>query len=236
MKNKIVVVYSSHLDESIDIKFEEHLKKTCGVSLNIHRYENKNQYSLSEVYNKAIDEIDMTDAITVFCHNDIEFDTKNWGKNLLKHFNNFNNNYQIIGVAGTEEIYYHGCWWLTPNAKSMNLSKMIGIVNHDNGIRKWESRYSESYFGIRSVVCVDGLFIAVDCDDIEAKWDEDFDGFHYYDIGFSVKNYLEGCNIGVITDIRITHKSIGQTNEQWEINRQKFVEKYKHELPIILEK
>jgi glycosyltransferase involved in cell wall biosynthesis len=45
---------------------------------------------------------------------------------------------------------------------------------------------------------------------------------------------LEGVKVGVITNIRMTHKSIGQTNQQWEDNRKLFVEKYKSHLPIKL--
>ncbi len=33
-------------------------------------------------------------------------------------------------------------------------------------------------------------------------------------------------------DVRVTHKSIGQTNEQWEKNREIFAEKYKDVLPV----
>jgi glycosyltransferase involved in cell wall biosynthesis len=33
-------------------------------------------------------------------------------------------------------------------------------------------------------------------------------------------------------DVRVTHKSIGQTNEQWEKNREVFAEKYKDVLPV----
>ncbi len=36
----------------------------------------------------------------------------------------------------------------------------------------------------------------------------------------------------VIYDVRVTHKSIGQTNEQWEENRKIFAEKYKYILPV----
>jgi glycosyltransferase involved in cell wall biosynthesis len=42
---------------------------------------------------------------------------------------------------------------------------------------------------------------------------------------------LENVKVGVITNIRITHKSIGQTNEQWEQNRELFVQKYNKNLP-----
>ncbi len=45
---------------------------------------------------------------------------------------------------------------------------------------------------------------------------------------------MEGVKVGVITNIRMTHKSIGQTNQQWEENRKLFEEKYKLHLPLKL--
>jgi len=236
MKSIIRVIYSSHLGQAFNNKFNDHIYKTIGISnsfeFSIHPYENYNQYSLTEVYNKALNELDKKDAVFVFCHNDIEFDTKDWGKILLNHFNRRNNNYQIIGVAGTTELNSHGCWWLDATGKNMNFSKMIGIVNHDNGVRKWESKYSNPHFGVKPVVVIDGLFMAVDPEDIEHPFDETYRGFHFYDLSFCFPNYLDGCNIGVITDIRITHHSIGITNQQWEQNRQQFVTQYADELPV----
>ena len=37
---------------------------------------------------------------------------------------------------------------------------------------------------------------------------------------------------GVITNIRLTHKSIGMTNEQWETNKNTFATKYSDFLPL----
>jgi len=235
MKSVIRVIYSSHLGVPLNNKFNDHIYQTIGESnsfeVTIHPYENYNQYSLTEVYNKALNELDKRDAIFVFCHNDIEFDTKDWGKILLNHFNKKQNNYQIIGVAGSTELNSHGCWWLDASGKNMNFTKMIGIVNHDNGIRKWESRYSEPHFGVKPVVLIDGLFMAIDPEEIEHNFDESFKGFHYYDLSFCFPNYLDRCNIGVITDIRITHRSVGMTNQEWENNRQQFAIQYADELP-----
>ena len=47
---------------------------------------------------------------------------------------------------------------------------------------------------------------------------------------FCVDNYLDGCNVGVITSIRVLHESVGETDPDWEANRQRFVKDY--ELPI----
>lgn len=236
MKKRINLVYSSHLSLEENERFEKHVNDTCGVPVSIFGYPNFNEYSLPEVYNRAIREVDSSQAITVFCHNDISFDTKEWGKKLLKHFNNPNNPYQIIGVAGATELYDHACWWLKPDRSEMNFAKMIGIVNHVNGVgRKFESRYSNEFVGVKPVLLIDGLFMAVDTDEIENQFDENYKGFHFYDVSFCIPNYLDGCNIGVITDIRITHMSVGQTNDQWELARQQFAEQYKSELPLIVE-
>ena len=231
MKKKINLVYSSHLSEIENSNFEKHVNETCGVPIDIYCYVNHNQYSLSEIYNKSIKEINCdNESIIVFSHNDIEFDTKNWGKILLKHFNNKNFDYQIIGVAGVESIY-SGCWWLDEN-NQMNFKEMVGIVNHFNGIRKWESKYSEPFFGIKPVAVIDGLFMAVNVDDIEHLFDERFKGFHFYDMSFVFPNTLDGCNVGVVSDIRITHKSIGETNQQWLDNKEIFEELYREYIPF----
>jgi glycosyltransferase involved in cell wall biosynthesis len=85
---------------------------------------------------------------------------------------------------------------------------------------------------MKEVAIIDGVFIAVHKKRIKKNFVEDFEGFHFYDLPFCVENYLSDVKIGVFTNIRITHKSIGQTNEQWETNRLLFTEKYKESLPI----
>jgi glycosyltransferase involved in cell wall biosynthesis len=109
---------------------------------------------------------------------------------------------------------------------------MIGIVNHEHQGKKWESKYAESFANsISPVVVLDGLFLAVSKSRIKKKFNEEFKGFHFYDIPFCFENFLEGVKLGVITNIRITHKSIGATNKQWEENRVLFETKYKENLP-----
>jgi hypothetical protein len=227
MKNKIIVVFSSHLSEKENQKFIKHVNDTIGVKNKIVFYTNFNQFSLPQIYNQAIREHNDTNSIMVFCHNDIIFRTKNWGKLLLTKFNN--TNYSIIGVAGTTFLHENGCWW-------HDRLKMFGIVEHTDGYNTWVNEYSKPKKGfIVPVVLVDGVFMAVDCNNIETQFDEEFKGFHFYDLSFCVPNYLAGCNIGVTTDFRILHKSVGITNQEWELNRQQFTEKYKEELPIVFE-
>lgn len=222
MKNKIIVVYSSHLGGGEDIEFNNHVSNTIGCKHEILRYSNYNKYSLSQIYNEALSRSE-DKCIFVFCHNDLIFRTKNWGKILLNKFNN--TDFGIIGVAGTTFIPKSGMWW-------EDRSKMYGIVDHTNGIQEWTSEYSPETKGIQSVAHIDGLFMAVDPEKIEKKFNEGYGKFHFYDLTFCVDNYLEDVLIGVTTDIRILHKSIGETDKSWEENRQKFIKEYSNNLPI----
>ena len=203
-------------------KFIEYLKKSSGFKkVEVIEKINNGEKSLSEVYNEIILE-SKTDMV-VLCHDDIYFDTSSWYYKLKFHFEN--SEYGILGVAGTTEMPTSGQWWEVRR-------KMIGIVNHESGGKKWTSKYSEDLGKlIRETVIVDGVFIALSKSRIKHNFDEEFKGFHFYDIGFCFKNQIEGVKVGVISNIRITHKSIGQTNEQWEENKKLFAQKYSENLP-----
>ena len=205
--------------------FIEYLKKSSGFkNLQVIEKINNGEKSLAQVYNEILEESD-TD-IVILCHDDIYFEATGWYNKILKHFEK--SNFGIIGMAGSTSMPVSGQWW-------EDRKKMVGIVNHESGGKKWESKYSESFHNnVFETVIVDGLFMAIHKKRIKSNFIEGFKGFHFYDIPFCFENHLQGVKIGVITNIRVTHKSIGQTNEQWEENRKLFAEKYKDSLPIKL--
>lgn len=223
MKNNIVVVFSSHLSEEENSKFENHISKTIGCKHKVVCYTNHNEFSLTELYNKAIAEESVKDCIFVMCHNDITIKTKNWGKLLLTKFNN--SHHAIIGVAGSSYLPDSGRWW-------EDQSKMVGIVEHTDGMETWVNEFSPEFNGIKDVVVIDGLFMAFDPDEITSNFDENYKGFHLYDLSFCIPNYLDGLDIGVITSIRVLHQSVGETNDEWEQNRKQLVKEYEYELPM----
>ena len=208
----------------IDLTFIEMLKKTSGIpNLEVIPFENNGEFSLTEVYNKILDK--SSNNIVVLCHDDIYFDSKNWGQKIMNHFKR-TENYGILGLAGTTNMSKTGRWW-------DDFSKMKGIVNHEHEGKKWESKYSASKGNqLDDVVLVDGLFIVINKKNIKTNFNEDIGGFHFYDVDFSFRNFIEDVKIGVMYDVRVTHKSIGQTNDQWEKNREIFAEKYKDILPV----
>ena len=206
-------------------EFVEYLKKSSGFKkIEVIEKVNNGEKSLSEVYNEILNE--SSNDIVVLCHDDIYFDTSSWYHKIIKHFEK--SDYGILGVAGTTYMPKSGQWW-------EQRKKMHGIVNHEHQGKKWTSKYSEDLGKkIKEVIVVDGLFIALSKAKIKHKFDESVNGFHFYDLNFCFPNYLDGVKIGVIFDVRITHKSIGETNDQWEINRVKFSEKYAENLPVKL--
>ncbi len=213
---KLTIGFSTrNLDES----FIEHLNKTIGLKktdYTIIPKVNNGEYSLSETYNQIISE--SNSDIICLIHDDIKLE-KNWGIKLLKHFDK--GTHDIIGLAGALTLPKSGKWW-------EDTTSMIGIVKHSNDGKTWVSKYSESQgYNIKDVTIIDGLFISFNKNNIKHQFDESFKGFHFYDLAFCYPNYLDGIKIGVVTDISVTHMSIGQTNEQWELNRIQFSEKYK---------
>lgn len=203
-------------------EFVEYLKKSSGFKkIEVIEKVNNGEKSLSQVYNEILKE--SSNDIVILCHDDIYFDTSSWYHKIVKHFEK--SEFGIIGVAGTTHMPKSGKWW-------EDRKKMFGIVNHENEGKKWESKYSSGFGNdVKEVVIVDGLFLALQKSKIKKQFDESVKGFHFYDIEFCFQNYLEGVKIGVISNIRITHKSIGQTNNQWEENRQVFEKKFESFLP-----
>jgi len=206
-------------------EFRLHVKKMFShPKTEILIYENKGQMSLAENYNKGL--LDSQNDIVVFMHDDVIIQSTNLTPKIIKMFEKFPE-YGIIGVAGTTDLAANGRWWEI--RKSMH-----GKVGHTKDGKTWTSKYNNESFvdKLKDVVCVDGVFFMVHKQRIKKTFDVSFKGFHFYDIPFCVLNYLEGVKIGVTTKFEITHKSIGETNEQWELNRIQFEEKFKDVLPV----
>lgn len=207
---------------------KEHLIKTSGLHKHIEIIEIiNNGESLTKSYNRGLKQA--KNDIVVFCHDDITIETKQWGSKLLKQFEK-NPDYGIIGVAGTKNIPVSGQWW-------EDRKKMYGRVAHTHEGKTWLSSYSDDLGqNLEEVVTVDGVFFAIDKNKIKETFNEKVEGFHFYEITFCFENYLKGVKLGVSTLVRINHKSIGMTNEQWETNRAIFAETFKDNLPVTIKK
>ncbi len=231
----ISVVYSSHLGEIDDQKFENMLNETSGLSidqLEILRFENFNQFSLTEVYNIGMKESKY--PIVLFIHNDTRFVKEGWGTVLLDKFNT--SDYGILGLAGTNKIM--------KDQQGRRFSDgeytYAGFVYHPDGLGGMEEAWQSNKLSfIVPAVAIDGVFMAVAKERTVMGFDEDFKSFHFYDISFCIRNYEEGVKIGIISDFSIAlyHNSKGDFGAEWNKNRLLFISKYKdsYSVPILMD-
>ena len=222
----ITIIYSTHKGEDYNKKFKSHLLETVGVkNVQILEYENYQQYSLSEIYNKGIEKSEYN--IIVCCHNDIKLE-KGWGKKLLEDFSK-NSEFGIIGKAGSCYFPVSGVYW-----EKMQQTMVGQVYHHPEGSKKWLNTYSPKLPFLIPVVTIDGLFISFDKTKIKHKFDETIGKFHFYDHPFCLSNYLDGVKLGVTSSFEITHQSVGQPNEEFFNSKKTFLNKFGDRLPLDL--
>ncbi len=168
-----------------------------------------------------------------FVHEDVLFETQNWGKNAIQHFVN-SPRLGLIGVAGSickSEII--STWFNTANPD-------LNRYNYKQTSRIDPSKQITMHFNpqnvlLDEVVCLDGVMLLTR----KTVWEKyQFDetllkGFHAYDLDFSIgaSNY---CQLGVAYDIQINHITDGFANHLWVRDAFKIHKKWKNYLPIYL--
>jgi len=223
-KESVSVVVSTR---KIDEGYREHIRKMFSKpDTEILMYENNGEMSLTQVYNKGLKE--SVNDIVVFMHDDLILETPNMTPKIVKMMSNhsINTNYGIVGIAGTDKLT-SGMWW-------QNRENMFGVVGHIHEGKRHVNHYSKGVFNekLKDVVIVDGLFFMVHKQRIKKEFNEEFKGFHFYDISFCVENFLEGVKIGLTTKFGVTHKSIGMVNKEWEKNKLFFEALFDKKLPL----
>lgn len=207
----------------IDDKYLDHVSKMFShPKTEIIVFENEG-IPLSKIYNEGLEKA--TSKIVVFMHDDLILETNNLTPKINRIFDD-NPEYGIVGVAGTDNLT-SGVWW-------DNREDMYGVVGHIHNGKRHVNHYSEKSYvdNLKEVVTIDGLFMMIHKDRIKHKFNEEFRGFHFYDLPICIENYMDGVKIGVTTKIKLTHKSIGVTNKEWERNKLLFEALYEKKLPM----
>jgi hypothetical protein len=208
----------------IDDQYLKHVEKMFShPKTEILVYENDGSESLAKIYNDGLK--DSKNDIVVFMHDDLILETKNITPKVIRLFEK-NPEYGIIGLAGTDNLI-SGMWW-------QDRASMYGVVGHEHEGKRHVNHYSKGDYSekLKEVVVIDGLFIMVHKQRIKHTFNEQFEGFHFYDLPLCLENYLDGVKIGVTTKIRVTHKSIGMVNKKWEKNKLFFEALYEKNFPL----
>ncbi len=222
----ISIIFSTHKDQTYNNTFISHLKETIGIKeYEILMFQNNNEYSLTEVYNKGLSQSKYD--IVCCIHNDILLEN-NWGRELIKEYK-INVDYGIIGLAGSNVMPESGVYW------EQMQQTMCGNVYHKIGNNpKYLSKFSPKYKELLEVVTIDGLFISFNKNKIKHQFDESIGKFHFYDHGFCIPNHIDGVKIGVTFSFSITHFSAGVPNDEFHQSRGMFLNKYSNHLPLTL--
>lgn len=156
--------------------------------------------------------------ILIFCHDDIELLTPDFGGKLADRLNQ----YDLLGVAGS--VWLRDAKWTLAG-----LPYLRGQVIHALADR---AGFTYSAYGLDGVVSggiqvLDGLFLTMRRNFwVENPFDEGYDGFHLYDIDLSFRCYLAGRRAGVCNDILIEHRSLGRYDEFWRYSAGRFIERF----------
>ena len=227
MEESIAIVYCTREKSGESNTFVDHLKETCGCNCHVFAIHNPGGVSISKIYGDILKSSDVNDNIIAFIHDDIEFLRKGWGKELLRLFNE-HEDYGIIGVAGSAQFDAGAAWW--------NYDKKFGQVLHRAEGKSWLTTFSPLLEkDLQEVVVIDGLFIAVNKNKINENFSRDLDGFDFYDIDFCLSNYFSKdwkYKIGVTTNIRVAHNSVGKLKPSWYANRNLINKKFGEHYPI----
>ncbi|MBK7099093.1 MAG: hypothetical protein IPH58_13000 [Sphingobacteriales bacterium] len=204
----ISVIISSHNTEYFNI-VSKSIKETIGTEHEIIKIENHAQYGLCEAYNMG-----MTQAkfdILCFCHEDIIFHTKNWGKIVLDMFLK-ESTLGIVGIAGAaNKSKAPSSWWGTYS----DLQFMNIIHGESNSLYEYENEF-EGPIEKQRMALIDGVFMCVRKDS-KIFFNPLFKDFHFYDISLCMEYNIRNYTIRCTDKILIQHYSRGiSTKNGWK--------------------
>ncbi len=186
----------------------ENIKNTIGCEYELIVIDNsENKYSIYQAYNLGIKK--SNGKYLCFLHDDILFETNNWGLKINEIFEN-DLKIGLIGVAGAKtKTKMPSAWW-----DCLENQKVINIIQHipNKAKEHWNIGFRNTR--IEEVAVIDGVFIAARTDD-KIRFNEKLKGFHNYDLNISFEYKKSGYKIVVTNEILLEHFSLGSINESW---------------------
>jgi glycosyltransferase involved in cell wall biosynthesis len=195
------IIISSHKQIFFD-NLSKNIEKTIGnVAYEVIQIWNPALMGICEAYNKGAQQAKYD--FLIFMHEDIEFLTENWGETLVEKYFSLPN-VGLLGLAGDKQKFK------MPYGFSSGLQNngFISVYHKlDDDIKKID-------FPV-AVKVLDGVFLAMKKNIWKKnKFDENLNGFHFYDIDISLR-LSENYQNFMITDFFILHFSEGNFGNQW---------------------
>lgn len=210
-------------DTKISPSLEKNIAETIGhVNYEIIHIDNhKNMYSIFEAYNVGIERAKY--PIICFMHEDIFFESNNWGNEVLNSF--LNEKVGMCGVIGSKYISEVPCgWWFCDSWRG----HMVVKEGNTKSFHVYSTDINER------VVCIDGFWFCFRKSLFpQIKFDTHlFHGFHCYDMDLSLQVLFGGYDIMLMPLIDIYHKVDGCLNDNFYINCLLLYKKWMNKLPV----
>ena len=230
MNNLIsLIICSRKADISEELK--QNIAETIGCEYELCVIDNsRNEYSIFSAYNEGVRRA--KGDILCFMHEDVLFRTNKWGGAVITQF--ADKSIGAVGFLGGHYLPDRPSYWTDPRVESVNYiqGEVINGVYSTRQILHQKYRTENSY-----VAAIDGCFMAIPrglFHEGKLKWDEEnFSGFHYYDMDMCMQINRLGLNIKVVWNILLEHLSMGNFNSSFINARQVWYNKWKGNLPII---
>jgi glycosyltransferase involved in cell wall biosynthesis len=209
----------------ISSKFEKNIRNTIGEEYELVVIDNScKQFSIAEAYNFGLKK--SRGVIQVFVHDDVLFQTPNWGALITQIFKD-NKNVGLIGIAGNSiKTRMPSPWWGGPG------KKFNYIVQHYEGnLQVKNLNYGFNGRSLVEVAVIDGVFMAMKKDE-RIGFDEALSGFHNYDLDLSIKHHSFNKKVVVTTQILLEHFSGGKIDKDWYRSADLFHKRHKEKLPV----
>jgi len=227
LKGMISIIICSRL-HILPNWFKKNIADTIGVEYElIHVDNSEKKYTIFEAYAEGLSRSKFN--CLCFMHDDLLFHTQNWGKILIKHFNQ-NSNWGIIACAGCKILRKTHALWSIPEYNAFNIIQTD--IKHGSEQKVWQTISQPE-----KVIAVDGMWICARREVFEkVKFDtlNYTPAFHFYDLDFSMQVYQAGFDVVIVPDILIEHLSLGSFEAEWLTNNKVFFKKWKKYLPVNL--
>ncbi len=218
------------INEVLKRNLIKNIKETIGTAFEILIHDNiANKKSISSVYNQLKEKAN--GDFICFLHEDVIFNTKNWGVKIIDAINS-DASIGMIGIAGSKYKSRIPSSWGCINKKHLVLHYIQGQKYYEG--KKVTPIYENDTNPATNVVCIDGvlMFITKDvCSKIQ--FDESIiKGFHGYDLDLSMQVLNQGRKIIVSNQVLVTHLSEGTPNIDWYNTHKQLSKKWEKNLPI----
>ncbi len=211
---------------------QQNITETIGVPYEVIAIDNsEKRYGICEAYNIGASQ--STYKYLCFMHEDIKCHTIDWGKIVLNLLSDLT--IGLIGIAGSKlQPNSPSAWHVSMSYTRIHILQHR-LINTTEEIREIQlDHHNPENESLSEVVTIDGVWFCCRKEVwIKTKFDAiTFQGFHFYDLDFSVQVFLLGYRICVTYDILIEHFSEGSKNISWIEAAWLFYKKWKDHLPL----